>query len=79
LADRSKIVRCIVTQAGLEKLAQQELTIEQFEHTFEKHRDRIESTASHKYDASPVLYIPLTIKPADLVAFRGPIEIGHLS
>lgn len=77
MTDRSKIVRCIITQAGLEKLAQHELTIDQFERVFERHRDRIESITSHKYDASPVLYTPLTIKPADLVAYQGPIEIGH--
>jgi hypothetical protein len=77
LTDRSKIVRCIITQAGLEKLARHELTIDQFERTFHNHRDRIESTASSKYDASPALYTPFTITPADLVAYREPIQLGH--
>ena len=73
LTDRSKIVFCIITQAGLEKLARHELTIDQFERTFHNYRGRIEATASSKYDASPAFYTPFTITPADLAAFRGPI------
>src|SRR5882672_4327056 len=49
LLDRSKIVRCIITQAALEKLAGKELASDQFERTFHKHQDRIEATASRKY------------------------------
>ena len=37
LLDRSKIVRCIITQAALEKLASKELVSQQFEPTFHKH------------------------------------------
>ena len=77
LTERSKIVRCIITQAGLETLARHELTIDQFERAFHSHRDRIESTASSKYDASRALYTPFTITPADLVAFRAPSQIGR--
>jgi len=77
LIDRSKIVRCIITHAGLEKLAKRRLTINQFERTFQTHRDRIETTASRKYDASAVLYTPITITPADLVAFHAPARLTH--
>jgi hypothetical protein len=70
LTDRAKLVRCIVTEAALEKLVGHGLQIEQFERAFSAHRDRIEATASRKYDAARALYSPLTITPADLVAFR---------
>ena len=75
LADRSKIVHCVITSAGLSKLAGRELTIDQFEGMFQNHRDRIESTASHKYDALVVFYTPFTITPVDLAAYRNPIPI----
>jgi hypothetical protein len=69
LTDRSKIVRCAITQAGLEKLARHKLAVGQFEPIFRQHQDRIERAASHKYDASSVLYRPFNITPADLVAY----------
>ena len=72
LLDRSKIVRCIITKAALEKLASKELASGQFEPTFHKHQDRIEATASRKYEQSAVYRPPLTITPADLVAYRPP-------
>ena len=75
LADRSKIVHCVITRAGLSKLAGNELAIDQFERTFQNHRDRIESTASHKYDALVAFYTPFTITPADLTAYRSPIHM----
>ncbi len=75
LADRSKIVRCVITSAGLSKLAGRELTIDQFEREFHNHRDRIESTARHKYDALVAFYTPFTITPADLTAYRSPSHI----
>ena len=75
LADRSKIVHCVITRAGLSKLAGRELRIDQFEGTFQNHRDRIESTASHKYDALVAFYTPFTITPADLTAYRSPSHI----
>jgi hypothetical protein len=70
LADRSKIIRCVITHAGLEKLAHHDLTIEQFERTFHDHRHRIETAASDKYDASPILRTPFVIAPPDLIAHR---------
>jgi hypothetical protein len=76
LTDRHKLVRCMVTAAALEKLVGHVLRIEQFERAFSAHRDRIESAASHKYDASRALYTPLTITPADLVAYRRPPHYG---
>jgi Protein of unknown function (DUF1488) len=75
LLDRSKIVRCIITKAALEKLASKELASDQFEPTFHKHQDRIEATASRKYEQSAVYRPPLTITPADLVAYRPPIQV----
>ena len=75
LADRSKIVHCVITCAGLSKLAGHELTIGHFEREFQNHRDRIESTASHKYDALVAFYTPFIITPADLTAYRSPIHI----
>ena len=75
LLDRSKIVRCIITKAALEKLASKELASDQFEATFHKHQDRIEATASRKYEQSAVYRPPLTITPADLVAYRPPIQV----
>ena len=74
LADRSKLVPCIITPAGLSKLAGRDLAIDQFEGTFQDHRDRIESTASHKYDALVAFYTPFTITPADLTAYRSSIH-----
>jgi len=76
LTDRAKIVRCKITNLALKKLTRQELTVDQFERAFYTHRDRIESTASQKYDASRALYSPLTITPADLVAYRRTLQIG---
>ena len=75
LLDRNKIVRCIITQAALEKLAGKELASDQFERTFHKHQDRIEATASRKYEQAAVYRAPLTISPADLVAYRPPIQV----
>ena len=75
LLDRSKIVRCIITQAALEKLAGKELPSDQFEPTFHKYQNRIEATASRKYEQSAVYRAPLTITPADLVAYRPPIQV----
>jgi Protein of unknown function (DUF1488) len=75
LADRSKIVHCVITRASLSKLAGDEVTIDRFEGTFQKHRERIESTASHKYDALVAFHSPFTITPADLTAYRNPIHL----
>ena len=75
LLDRSKFVRCTITREGLEKLAGKELASDQFERTFHKYQDRIEATASRKYEQSAVYRAPLTITPADLVAHRPPIQV----
>ena len=75
LLDRSKIVRCIITQAALEKLVSKKLAFDQFEPTFHKYQDRIEATASRKYEQAAVYRAPLTITPADLVAYRPPIQV----
>jgi Protein of unknown function (DUF1488) len=74
LADRRKLVRCLITNAALEKLVGHALTIEKFESAFGAHRERIETTASHKYDASRAHYPPLILTPADLVAYRRPLH-----
>ena len=66
LVDRQKTFHCIVTQTALEKLAQRRLTVGDFGQTFLDHRDRIETAASNKYDASPVVYSPFVITPDDL-------------
>ena len=55
LLDRSKIVRCIITQAALEKLVSKKLAFDQFEPTFHKYQDRIEATASRKYDSTSLI------------------------
>ena len=70
LADRGKIIRCVITVGGLEKLAQCKLTVSEFERIFLAHRDLIESTASRKYDASRTFYSPMTVSAADLVILR---------
>jgi hypothetical protein len=44
---------------------------------FHKHRERIESTASRKYDASAAFYRPFTITPVDLAAYDDPIPLGQ--
>jgi hypothetical protein len=75
LLDRSKIVRCIITQAALEKLASKELMSNGFELTFQKYQDRIEATASRKYEEAAVYRAPLTITPTDLVAYRPAIQV----
>jgi hypothetical protein len=77
LIDRSKMVHCLITRAGLEKLVRQVLTIGEFEMAFHKHRERIESTASRKYDASAAFYRPFTITPVDLVTYHDPIALGQ--
>ena len=74
LADRQKLVRCLITDAALEKLVGHALKIEKFESAFAAHRERIEATASHKYDASRAHYPPLILTPADLVAYRRPLH-----
>jgi hypothetical protein len=66
-----------ITRAGLEKLVQHGLTIGEFETAFHKHRERIESTASRKYDASAAFYRPFTITPVDLVAYRDPLPLDQ--
>jgi hypothetical protein len=75
LTDRSKLVHCLITQAGLEKLVRQALTIGEFEMAFHEYRERIETTASRKYDASATFYRPFTITPVDLVAFDSPVPL----
>ena len=75
LTDRSKLVHCLITQPGLEKLVRQGLTISEFELAFHEHRERIESTASRKYDSSATFYRPFTITPVDLVAYDSPVPL----
>ena len=77
LIDRSKLVHCLITHAGLEKLVRQALTVGDFETAFHKHRERIELTASRKYDASVAFYRPFTITPVDLVAYADLIPLGQ--
>ena len=60
LLDRSKIVRCIITRAALEKLASKELASQQFEPTFHKHQDRIEATANRM--SLPMDHVMVTIQ-----------------
>ena len=74
LADRQKLVRCLITEAAQEKLVGHAQKIEKFESAFGAHRERIEATASHKYDASRAHYPPLILTPADLVAYRRPLH-----
>jgi hypothetical protein len=66
LADRGKMLHCIVTHGALEKLAQKRLAVADFAGVFETHRDRIEAAASDKYDASRAIVTPFTIMPDDL-------------
>jgi hypothetical protein len=77
LTDRSKLVHCLITQAGLEKLVRQALGIGDFEMAFHTHRERIESTASRKYDSSATFYRPFTITPVDVVAYDSPVPLGQ--
>ena len=77
LIDRSKLVHCLITHAGLEKLVRQALAIGDFEMAFHQHRERIEFTASCKYDASAVFYRPFTITPVDLVAYGHSVPLGQ--
>jgi hypothetical protein len=79
LIDRSKLVHCLITQAGLEKLVRQALTISEFELAFREHRERIESAASRKYDSSATFYRPFTITPVDLVTYDSRVPLGQLA
>ena len=79
LKDRSKLVRCLITHQALEKLARGNLEPAEFEHTFHHYRDRIEGTASRKYDSSPTLRSPFTISPSDLVIYHVPAPMGRSS
>jgi hypothetical protein len=68
LADRGKLLHCIITHGALEKLAQKHLAVDDFARIFEAHRDRIETAASDKYDASRAVVTPFTVMPSDVRA-----------
>jgi hypothetical protein len=70
LTHRQKLFHCIVTQGALERLADRHLTMADFEQAFLDHRDHIETVASNKYDALPIVYRPFTITPDDLRQHR---------
>ena len=56
MADRSKLVRCLVTASALSKLAGRDIEIVDYKQAFLVHRAEIERIASRKYDAASVLY-----------------------
>lgn len=76
LRDRSKLVRCLITQQALEKLARGNLEPPQFESAFHLHRERIEGVASRKYDFAPTFRPPFTISPSDFVIFQVAAKLG---
>ena len=70
MADRSKLIHCLITSTALRKLAGREIGLDDYERVFLAHRENIERIAARKYDAARALYLPFKITPADLVSFR---------
>jgi hypothetical protein len=65
---RSRLVHCIATRAGLEFLADRQLTIEHLERAFYAHRDRIEEAARRKCTAASVRSRVITLTAGELGA-----------
>jgi hypothetical protein len=70
MADRSKLIRCVVTASALRKLARREIGMDDYEPIFLAHREEIERIAGRKYDATRALYMPFQIIPSDVVRYR---------
>jgi len=70
MADRSKLIRCVVKASALCKLARHAIEIDDYEPLFLAHQEEIELIASRKYDAARVLYMPFEISPSDIVTYR---------
>jgi hypothetical protein len=70
MADRSKLIRCVVQSAALCQLARHAIEIDDYEPIFLAHQEVIERIASRKYDAARALYVPFVITPSDIVAYR---------
>jgi hypothetical protein len=70
MADRSKLIRCVVTFSALRKLARRAIGTDAYEATFLAFREEIERIARRKYDAARVLYVPFEITPSDVVFCR---------
>ena len=70
MADRSKLIRCLITDRALRKLAGRDVGIEDYERIFLAYREDIELVASRKYDAASVLYVPFEITTSDVVRYR---------
>jgi hypothetical protein len=70
LADRSKLIHCVVTRRTLEKLVKCKLDTGEHDRVFLEHRDKIEAIASAKYDAAGRYYPPLMIQTSDLAISR---------
>jgi len=66
LADRNKLIHCLVTRRTLEKFAKRKLDTAEHQRVFLEHRDKIEEIASAKYDASSRFYPPLMVQTSDL-------------
>ena len=70
MADRSKLIRCVVQGSALRKLARREIGMDDYESTFLAYREEIEGVAGRKYDAARALYVPFEITPSDIVMYR---------
>ena len=70
MADRSKLIRCVVQSTALRKLAGYEIGMADYEFVFLAHQEEIERIAGRKYDAARVLYVPFEITPSDVVLYR---------
>ena len=55
MADRSKLIRCVVQSAALCQLARHAIEIDDYEPIFLAHQEVIERIASRKYDAARAL------------------------
>jgi hypothetical protein len=69
LESRERLVRFVVTCAGLSNLAGHALSIAELEDTFYRHRKMIEAIASHKHNAIGAPCIRTTVDPEDIAAF----------
>ena len=69
MADRSKLIRCVVQSTALRKLAGREIGMDDYEKVFLAFEHEIRLVASRKYDDARALYVPFEITPSDIVRF----------
>lgn len=70
MADRSKLIRCVVQSAALCKTCSTRDRNGRLRVVFLAHQEEIERIAGRKYDAARALYMPFEITPSDIVKYR---------